>query len=430
MTPAVDPNLGLVVFGTGNPMPALGGEARAGDNLFANSAIALDLRSGVYRWHYQLVHHDLWEADLGTPLVLYEAQVHGKTRKAVAVMRTDGYLFLLDRRTGRPVFPVEERRAKQNERLKTAATQPFPVGADQMGSPCVESELVPAGFKLGCAFDPVDVDRPNLMLPKYYARSAPMAYDPVTGYFYATGTVGAAWFKRFDDPYFLSEDQTPGQKSYGIFVAIDQRTNKIVWRKRMKYPLGNGSGALATGGGLVFHGEPDGNLQAYDARDGALLWQFQTGSMVDGPAATYEIDGEQYVTVVASGAVWSFKLGGAIAPLLAPLPPATEVTFGGRAERTDRIVLGAVISDMGLNGHRETLDEHVIKPVRARVNAGAPVTWINHGRLIHEVQALDGSWHSGPISPGASASLTFSRPGTYTYICSEHPWVYAQIIIE
>jgi alcohol dehydrogenase (cytochrome c) len=200
MTPAVDPDLGLVLFATGNPMPALGGELRPGDNLFANSAVALDLQTGKHRWHFQLVRHDLWEADLGTPLILYDAKIGGRERKAVAVMRTDGYLFLLDRRTGKALFPVDERPVTQSARLKTAATQPFPSDADPLAPQCVASDLVPPGFQLACLYDPVDVDRPNVMLPKFVARSAPMAHDPDNCHFYVTGTVGSIWLKRCDDP--------------------------------------------------------------------------------------------------------------------------------------------------------------------------------------------------------------------------------------
>jgi len=183
VTPAVDPVLGLVYLGTGNPLPELGGEARAGDNLYSASVVALDIKTGKLRWHYQLTHHDIYEMDLGTPLVLYDAKPKGaKTlgapRKAIGVMRTDGYLFLLDRATGKPVIPVEERPVQQNARLKTAPTQPFPVGADQVGPNCVAKDAVPAGFWPGCYFDAIDTDRPNLIGPVATMRSSPMAYSP------------------------------------------------------------------------------------------------------------------------------------------------------------------------------------------------------------------------------------------------------------
>ena len=122
-TPAVDPDLGIVYIGTGNasgdkfgvgplnahpllsaqPQPALAGEKRAGDNLFTASVLAVDLKTGAYRWHYQLTRHDIWEMDASTPLVLFDASIGGQVRQGLAAMRTDGYLFLLDRRTGAPL---------------------------------------------------------------------------------------------------------------------------------------------------------------------------------------------------------------------------------------------------------------------------------------------------------------------------------------
>src|ERR1700694_3263447 len=99
----------------------------------------------------------------------------------------------------------------------------------------------------------------------------------------------------------------------------------------MPYPIGLGSGVMTTAGGLLFHGEPDGNFQAYNAKTGDLLWQFQTGFGADGPPITYERNGEQYVAIATGGnnlglsargdAVWSFKLGGSLQPLNAPPAP-------------------------------------------------------------------------------------------------------------
>ena len=106
----VDVDLGLVYFVTGNAVPMFGGEARKGDNLYTASLLALDMKTGKLRWHYQVVHHDLWDADIAIPPILYDAQVNGRPRKAIAAMRADGYLFLLDRETGKPLLPIEERR--------------------------------------------------------------------------------------------------------------------------------------------------------------------------------------------------------------------------------------------------------------------------------------------------------------------------------
>jgi alcohol dehydrogenase (cytochrome c) len=434
VTPAVDPALGLVYLGTGNPLPELGGEERPGDNLYTCAVVALDLQTGKLRWYYQTTHHDIFEADLGTPLVLYDAEVAGKPRKAIGVMRTDGYLFLLDRATGKPVLPVEERPVPQSGHLKTAPTQPFPVGADQIGPNCVRKDAVPEGFIPGCYFDVLDTDRPNLITPTLTMRSSPLAYSPATGYFYATGSIMAAWLQRWENPYVFSGDGTtnvPGVKSHGIMAAIDAKTDKIVWQKEMPYRIENGSGATATAGGLVFHGEPDGNLQAYGAKTGDRLWEFQTGSDESGPVASYEVDGQQYVAAMASSALWAFKLGGNVAPLPAPQPPPTESSFHGKVEATDHVEIATELTDnRGVTRILHYVNEYTYKPLRAKVKAGTTVTWTNTGKLPHSATALDGSWTTGEIAPGASASVRFDKPGTYVYRCADHHWSYAQLIVE
>jgi alcohol dehydrogenase (cytochrome c) len=432
-TPAIDTELGLVYFGTGNPVPQWGGEARAGDNLYTTSLVALDIKTGQRKWHYQLVHHDIWESDLGTPPVFYDASVDGKARKGIAVMRTDGYLFLLDRVTGAPIHPVEERPVPQNARVKTAPTQPFPVGADQVGPNCVVPENIPAGFKPLCHYDPVDYDTPNAMYPINTTRAARMAYSPQTKHFYLTASPAwPFWIRRFEDPKFFSASGTsvPGIKTTGLIAAIDSRTNKIVWQKPMPYEIQNGSGMMATAGGLLFHGEPDGTVQAYDQKTGETLWSFQTGAYASGAVMTYEVDGEQYVALNNANTLWSFKLGGTVQPLPAPQPPATVTSWGGRIMAVDEITMSPTVQDTGLGKMREAVDEYAVKPTRAKNTVGGKVTWVNNGKETHTAAAVDGSWTTGPIAPGKSMTMTFDKPGVYTYICKEHPWSYAELTIE
>lgn len=432
MTPVIDPDLGLVYFGVGNPVPGWGGEARAGDNLFTDAVVALDLRTGRRRWHHQLVRHDVWEHDLGTPLMLYEARFGGRMRKALGVMRTDGQYFVLDRTSGKPLLPIEERPVPQNAALRTAPTQPFPAGGDAIGPRCAERELMPPGFEPACYFDTVMFEKPNVMFPLLTTRASPMAWSPRTGYLYVAGRVAPQWVRRVADPYFFfAPGSVPGMKGYGLLTALDGRTGRIAWQKRTPYQIHNGSGALATAGGLMFHGEPDGHFQAYDAGSGELLWQFQTGFPAEGAAVSYAAAGEQYLALVATRAVWAFCLGGSLAPLPAPPAPPTETGFAGLIEDVDRIEVAAPLRDMGIGREkREVLDEYRFRPVRARIVAGAPVVWTNNGHETHTIVAMDGSWRTEPIAPGASASLTFARPGRHTYICKEHPWSYGQLIVE
>jgi len=431
-TANIDPDLGLVYFGTGNPVPQWAGDLRRGDNLYTDSVVALELKTGKYRWHYQVVHHDIWESDIATPLVFYDAEVHGKTVKALGAMRTDGYLFLLNRATGEPVHRVEERPVPQDPRLFTHATQPFPVGADEIGPNCIQEGRVPAGFKRLCHYDPVNFDTPNAIYPVLTARSSPMSYDPQTKYFYMAGSPGwPLWIKRMQDPHFFSSSSSvPGMKTSGILAAIDSRTDKVVWQKNTPYEMQNGSGATTTAGGLLFHGDPDGNLQALDVKTGDILWQFQTGANESGPAAVYEIDGEEYVAVLAVKNLWAFKLGGTVPPLPAPPAPPIETTFAGRVVSADAIAISGMVRDTGLEKVRQAYNENAFLPNRIKVAVGTKVTWTNNGKEAHNATAQDGSWSTGEVAPGGSASVTFATPGSFTYIDKNHPWAYGQINVQ
>lgn len=439
-TGAVDSELGTVYFGTGNPVPPFGGEKRAGNNLFTVTVLALDMKTGKLRWHYQLVHHDLWEGDIATPLVLYQTQVGGRSQKALAAMRGDGFLFLLNRETGLPIFPVEERPAPQDPRMKTSPTQPYPVGVDDVLPDCDKwrTAKIPTGFQVGCFFTPSYYDKLNLLRPILGMRVVPMSFSPQTGYFYATGIAFLAWKRRTDDPYLLldPDSNAPGLKSYGVVAAIDSHTGKIVWHKQMS---SRGGGTLATAGGLMFESEADGNFKAYDAKSGEVLWQFEIGMATGtgsngggrGPATTYEIDGEQYVAVPAGSSVWAFKLGGALEPIVKAVEvSSSDSEFSGPITETDEIETTSL--DQGVlpeGGHRYYIDEYKFHPMRARVKTGTRVTWINNGTANHTVVAKDGSWTTGVITPAQNAYVTFDKPGNYTYVCKDHPWAYGQLIV-
>jgi len=171
---------------------------------------------------------------------------------------------------------------------------------------------------------------------------APMSFSPQTGYVYvaATDRPGAFAAQPQDyNPeavaktglsYSGSKPIAPllGATISGTYTALDPTTNKIVWQKKTTYGIGQGSGTLSTAGGLLFHGEPDGNFLAINAKTGEELLRFQTGFGADAPAVTYELNGEQYVAIAAGGnrlslsergdTVWAFKLGGRLPQAAAP----------------------------------------------------------------------------------------------------------------
>jgi quinohemoprotein ethanol dehydrogenase len=432
---AKDPDLDLIYYATGNAVPQYGGENRPGDNLYTDCLVALDPKTGKLRWHYQLVHHDIWEADVAEAPVLFDAQVNGQTRKAIAGMRTDGYLFMVDRTTGKPLGRIEDRRVPQDASQKTSPTQPYPVGGQPVLPDCDywKTQSLPKGFELGCFFTPASAQKPNVLAPVYGMRATPMAFDPQTQFFYATGNAALQWFRRGEDPDFFSlsfSNRVPGlsKLGYGVLAAIDTRTDKIAWKKEF-HGAARPSGALATGGGLVFQMPGDGNIEAYDAATGSLLWQFQTGAAGGSPPISFETGGEQYIATIVGGAVWAFKLGGTLPARPAP-PVAPEEEFSGQITDTDTIETTSLARDMGLSGAHFLSDEYAFNPYRARVKAGTTVSWRNNGTMTHTIVAVDGSWTTGPLQPLDIGQVKFDKPGTYTYICKDHPWVYGQIIVE
>ena len=147
---AADPDLASSTTSRATVSPQLAGEGRPGSNLYLCAVVALDMKTGKLRWHYQVIRHDIWEADIAISPVLYDAQVDGRPRKAIAAMRADGYLFMLDRETGKPLTRIEDRPVTQDSLQRTAATQPFPAGADSALPPCDawKKESLPRGFDL------------------------------------------------------------------------------------------------------------------------------------------------------------------------------------------------------------------------------------------------------------------------------------------
>jgi alcohol dehydrogenase (cytochrome c) len=319
--PALDPDLGLLYVNTGNPWPDYNGSTRGGNNLFTSSVVALDAMTGKSRWYFQAVHHDLWDFDMPTPLMLFDQMYGGQMRKALAAHSKQGWVYILDRTTGKPLVGIEERLMPQEPRQKTAATQPVPVG-DPTAPQCAESVK---GYGVAAC------------LPR--SGATPISRSRrlrAIGRRVRTIRNRATCTSRQASPRGSSVRPAAfpiaGTREYGLITALDSRTNKQVWQKEVPYLAGFGSGILATAGGLLFHGGTDGYFRAFDSHSGEELWRFQTGFGADAPAATYEIDGEQYVAIAAGGSrdglkeakgdlVWSFKVGGRVNPLNGPSAP-------------------------------------------------------------------------------------------------------------
>jgi len=329
-TPAVDPKLGLIYFSTANPGPVLDGAIRAGDNLFSVSIVAIDARTGKYRWHFQQVHHDLWDYDSPNPVILFDAVYDGKLRKGIAEAAKTGWVYILDRVTGKPLIGIEERPVMQLAQQHTSPTQPFPVG-DALVPQSID--IAPEGYDLvngGRIFTPF-AKHPAVWKPLAAVNWPPSSYDPRLHTMFICAT-DSLWGAVGGDPNYPVEPgalysgsvvQRFAAPRRGIFAALDVTTNRLVWRQQWVDTCYSGS--VVTAGGLVFVGRNDGRLTALDELNGHRLWEFQTDGGVNAPASVFEHDGKEYVVVLAGGTalagskrndgLWLFSLDGTIASL-------------------------------------------------------------------------------------------------------------------
>jgi alcohol dehydrogenase (cytochrome c) len=411
-TPAVDPELGLLYFSTGNPGPDFNGAVRAGDNLFSASIVAIEARTGKYRWHFQEVHHDLWDYDAPNPVVLFDVPIDERVRKGIAQVGKTGWAYILDRETGEPLIGIEERPVPQEPRQATAATQPYPIG-DAIVPQHVE--IAPEGYQLvnqGRIFTPFVGDKGMIVSPSLYggANWPPSSYDPVRRYLFVCASDVAGNYIGGDRDFEIAPE---GQPYYGgvvgfaplprtgIFAALDVTTNTLAWRFR--WPDQCYSGSLATGGGLVFVGRNDGRLTALDSDTGLKLWEFQTGAGMNAPVTSFEHEGKQYVVALSAGnvligsakgdSVWLFGLDGTLPPAAerdtesrttavpaAPAPGAAPAALALEGEEVFRAACVACHGEDGRGGH----------------GGGAPLDQVKDAALVMTV-ITDGRGNMPPL---------------------------------
>ncbi len=329
-TPAVDPELGLLYFATGNPGPDQNGSVRPGDNLFSTSVVAVDAKTGKYRWHFQQVHHDLWDYDAASPVTLFDITIDGVPRLGVAQASKTGWVNILDLTNGKPLIGIDEKPVPQEPRQATSPTQPYPRG-DAFIPQYID--IAPERAKLvngGKIFTPFWTT-PTIVKPGAAggANWPPNSYDPATGYLYVCAA-DRVW------SYFAQELTAERPKegagyvgggigrlqtnAFGVFAAVDMHTNKLAWQQHWAEPCYSGS--LATAGGLVFVGRSDGRLTALDSGSGMKLWEFQTGAGMNSPVSTFQWNGKQYVAAYSAGnlfagstrgdSLWLFALDGTL----------------------------------------------------------------------------------------------------------------------
>lgn len=365
----VDAERDLVFLPLASPLPFAWGGDRAGDNLFANSLVAVNIHSGDYAWHFQTIHHDLWDHDPPAAPSLFEIERDGQTLPAMAVTTKSGYLFLLNRETGEPLIEVNEQRVPQSRvpGEQTSPTQPIPrtpplarVGfeASELVTPgdtsaahaqaCREllDEVGPvfnAGAYTPWTYKPSPSEGMTTLLFPGLAGGpnwGGAAHDPATGYvFIFAGDTGSfGWLEDApagsDQPYSLAGPRSRSfavtidgmsmpcqQPPWGSLTAVDTRSGAIAWRR----PLGvtealeqsrqdtgrpGRAGALITGSGLLFIAATDDNrFRALEASSGQTLWETTLPNRGNANPMSYRgSDGAQYVVISATDELLSFRL--------------------------------------------------------------------------------------------------------------------------
>lgn len=360
-TISVDQERGLVFLPTSSPSPDYFGGARAGDNRYANSVVALDGETGEVVWHFQTVHHDVWDYDVPAQPSLVQVWRDGRRHDVVAQITKTGLVFALDRETGAPFLPIEERAVPQGgaEGEALSPTQPFPVTPPIVPNrlrPFRDSFGITLWDRLACASQFRGLRGDGLFTPPTVGGM--LAY-PFSG---GGGNWGGAAFdpsrnllivnmsnaaqaidlipgaedseqvsELSDDAEFAPMEGVPyamtrelvvsplglpcSAPPWGVLAGIDLASGEIVWRRTfgttedfapggiaLDTGMPNFGGPIVTAGGLIFIGAAmDDYLRAFDVETGEELWKGRLPAGGQATPISYEWQGRQYVVIAAGG---------------------------------------------------------------------------------------------------------------------------------
>jgi Glucose dehydrogenase len=361
---SVDPQRGLVFVPTGSPSPDFYGGERKGDNRYANSVVALRAATGKVVWHFQVVHHDLWDYDVASQPMLITIKRRGRAVDAVAVGTKIGHLFLLDRDTGKPLFPVEERSVPQTTvpGEQSSPTQPFPTlphaVVPQRLTPDDAWGLTPAD-KEACrerlkklrsegVFTPPSIEGTVIFPGNVGGMNwSGMAYDPARNLVIVNtnrlATVArliprdeytklraspegnrlkGEFARQTGTPYAMYRESLLGPSGapcnappWGALSAVDAATGALRWEvpfgmipqlgmfpKASEWGSINLGGSVVTAGNLIFIASAmDTYLRAFDVESGKEVWKGELPASAQAAPMTYEVGGKQYVVICAGG---------------------------------------------------------------------------------------------------------------------------------
>lgn len=338
----LDTETGVLYCATGSATSDFYGADRLGDNLFANCVLALDARTGKRLWHFQTVRHDLWDHDNPCPPIVITVKHDGQPRKAVAQLTKTGFCWLLDAKTGEPLFgsrdipaaasdvPGEVASSTQPQPLKPPPLSKLVFAKDEVTDRTPEAHAFVMKkldvLRYGQPYIPPS-ERGSIITPGFHggATWSGASADPTSGVLFVNTNntpYVAQLVQRIKGQYvpvgyqyLLDDEGYPGIKPpWGVLTAIDLNTGEFAWQVTLgEFPeltkkgipqtgTETFGGTIVTAGGLVFiGGTKDEKFHAFDTTTGKLLWDYKLPAGGYATPCTYMVNGKQYVTIAAGG---------------------------------------------------------------------------------------------------------------------------------
>jgi alcohol dehydrogenase (cytochrome c) len=293
LTGTYDAVLDTIYWPTGNPTPDLYGDDRKGDNLYSDSIVALDAKTGKLKWHFQFTPHDVWDYDAQETPALIDANWQGTPRKLLVQANRNGFFYVLDRTNGKFLFGT-----------KYIKNVTWASGLTAEGRPIRVPDMEPSleGRRVCPSLEGAS---------NWYSTS----FNPDTGLYYVQTNDKCGVFTKIPMEWAAGRGymggsfmQAPDEPAQRVLRAIDIQTGNISWELPQPGPVTSWGGVLSTAGGIVIFGEDSGALMAADASNGKPLWSFQTNHNWKASPMTYVFDNKQHIAVAAGSAIIAFGL--------------------------------------------------------------------------------------------------------------------------